>query len=240
LKKETLLAVILLSLVVTLSIVTTSASATDNTKVGVKVGDTADYTYSISTPSGTLDTERYRIEILQIASTDVTIDLRSVYLNNSEGPDNIITGNVSSGDNPIFPYLIPANLGQGDYVDNLVMWVDNTTTMIVAGQYRTVNHFDMIISLPAIPAGVNWTWSNDVYYDKITGLLVKWNWTLAGYFSPYPNGTRISYIRTLTSTTAFTSPITVPLITTAGTAVVAITIVAAIATSHRKLKTTAN
>jgi hypothetical protein len=246
-KKTILLAPLLLSLIM-ISTIMLPVSATDLTRIGVKVGDTADYTFSNPTANGTLATGRFRIHILGINGTIVTIDLRSVYLNNSEGRDNIITGDVSSGDNPIFPYLIPADLGQGDYIDNLVMWVDRTTTMIVAGQNRIVNHFDGITSLPMIPAGVNWTWSNDVYYDKLTGLLVKWNWTLAGYFSPYPNGTKVSYIKMLTSTTAFDasasstlSPedkaIALPVIT-AAIAFIAVIIAAAVITQQRKLRTT--
>jgi hypothetical protein len=109
-KKKILFSLLLLSLV-TLFTMTSSASATDYTKVGVRVGDTAVYT--CTTPTGTT---RFRIEILQIAGTNVTISERELYPNNTEGPAHSSTGDISTVNNPIQEYLVPAGLSQGDNI----------------------------------------------------------------------------------------------------------------------------
>jgi hypothetical protein len=87
--------------------------------------------------------------------------------------------------------------------------------------------------------------SNEYYYDKITGLLVESICTVSGELSPYPNGTKASYIQMLTSTTAFTAldpeeSTTARLINAAGIAVVAGMMVAAAITQRRQQKTTIN
>jgi hypothetical protein len=230
----------LLILLIILATTVSTASATDYTKVGVKVGDTADYTYSDPT-----ETTRFHIEILQIAGTNVTISLRYVYPNNSEGPDTLLSGDLA-GDNSIQQYLIAANLSLGDniyYVNNInsaTMRIDKTTTMIFNGQSRIVNHakFTGIEHLPLPLQGASY--SNEANYDKITGLLIESSITVAGPTSD--PSYKASYITTLTSTTAFggePSPIA-PLIATAGIAVAAVTLVAVAVTSFRRQETTTN
>jgi hypothetical protein len=245
-----------------------AVSATDYTQVGVKVGETADYTYSTTTANGT-GTGRFHIEILQINGTDVTISEQELRPNNSEGPAVTYTDNVSSIANQQFfspyvstytysqnnspvktgetypAYLVVANLNQGDNLFSDISpgftWSPiKTITMLVAGQTRTVNQatYTGFHSARFLEVGENYSYSNEAYFDKITGLLVESNITTAWGF--YPNMTKISLIAMLTSTSAFTSPIAVPLITTAVTAIVAVTIIAATITSHKKLKTTTN
>jgi hypothetical protein len=112
--------------------------------------------------------------------------------------------------------------------------------MIVAGQYRLVNHVTYTGPGPLIfvPPGVNITYSYEAYYDKITGLIVKGIITFMG----------ASYIETLTSTTAFNTlpplnpeeqAIALPFIT-AAIAIVPLTLVAVAITQHRKQKTRRN
>jgi hypothetical protein len=261
---------LLISLIV-LPTTMSTVSATDYTKVGVRVGDTADYTYSSPAANGTLDVRRFRIEILQIAGTNVTIDIRELYLNNSEGPDNTVADNVSSSVNQMlfspyirtfayyhnnllvksgktYPaYLVVAGLSQGD---NLFpdfspsTWSPiDTITMYVAGQNRIVNQVTYIgIILAPAPINMNF-YSNKLYYDKDTGLLVESNITV-GFYS----GEKDRYIATLNSTTAFATfpPLSpgekaiAPLVFTAGIAVVAVVMVAVAIAQRRQRKTTTN
>jgi hypothetical protein len=207
LKKETLLAPLLLSLIM-ISTIMLPAAATDYTKIGVRVGDTADYTYSYPLENSTTATGKFSIEILQINGTNVTI----------EGPNGIITDNLLNGNqilpdgtDQIPPYLVAANLSQGDNIfqhSPYYIWSPiETITMIVAGHNRTVNYvrFEGPILLPCLFPGETWGESYEAYYDKVTGLLVEINDTVWGRIS---NGTKPShpiyvYILTLTSTTAF-------------------------------------
>jgi hypothetical protein len=257
-KKRILLAPLFLSLIM-ISTITLTIAATDYTQVGVKVGDSADYTYPTTTANGTV-TERFRIEILQVAGTNVTIGQRDLYLNNSEGPAFNFTYDISIGTNEFQQYLVASNLGPGDnlnQVDNpsFAWWrIDMTTVMNVLGQFRTVNHAQYTgpIFGPNMIPGEKRTYSNELYYDKTTGLLVEMNITVTDSLPPYANETKTSYIQTLTSTTAFTFNTirpeegTIPLnttnllITTAAIAIVAVTMVAAAITQHRKQKTTTN
>jgi hypothetical protein len=269
-KKRILLAPLLLSLIM-ISTLMLPVSATDYTKIGVKVGDTADYTYSSPTGNGTLDVVRFRIEILQIAGTNVTIDIRELYLNNSEGPDNIVADNVSSIANQMlfspyigtwayyqnnvlvrsgktYPaYLVVADLSQGDNLfsdSSPSTWSPvNTITMIAAGQTRTVNHAKYT-GIEHLPMNVVY-YSNEAYYDKITGLLVASIIT-----DTRQDGTKDTWTQILNSTTAFTGlnttgPTTLPeettvplLIIPAAIAFIAVTVAAANTTQHRKQKTT--
>jgi hypothetical protein len=216
------------------------AAATDY-KVGVKVGDTADYTYldTVSNPTaiGTL-----HIKITYINGTDVTILVQELYLNNSIGWTDYLTGTVLSDLSEPQQYLVPANLSQGDNIYGETGLLDKTITMIVGGQARTVNHFKFTgLWRPPIDISI----SEEAYYDKITGLLVEsiLTWT------NLRDGTTHSDIQTLTSTTAFNSSDTAftpnpaettvaPLIIAAAIAFIAVTVAVAAITQRRKLKTT--
>lgn len=247
-KKRILLAPLFLSLIM-ISTIMLPVSATDYTKVGVKVGDTADYTYSNSFSNPTA-TGRFRIQILKIAGTEVAINVRELYLNNSEGPALPLAGNVAADDSETFPYLVVANLSQGDNLvreDNAVFqwWrIDKTTTMIAAGQNRIVNHAKFT-GPENTPINVVY-YSNEAYYDKITGLLVASIIT-----DTQLNGAKHTWTQILNSTTAFTglnstgptilSPeetTVAPLIIAAAIAFIAVTVAAAAITQRRKLKTT--
>ena len=256
-KKESALSLLLLTLIM-LSTMTLQVSATDYTKAGVKVGDTADYTYSnsFSTPTAT---GRFHIQILEIAGFYVRLNSRELYLNNSEGPALLLAGNVSADDSETFPYLVVANLSQGDNLvredDARFQWwpIDNTTIMIAAGQNRTVNH-TKFTGQEHLPTNVIY-YSNEAYYDKITGLLIASIIT-----DTNQDGTKHTWTQILNSTTAFTGlnstgqtilppeettaappnpNIAATIAFTAITAPLAIALVAAAAiTQHRKPKTT--
>jgi hypothetical protein len=267
--KKLALGLLLISLMI-LPATMSTVSATDYAKVGVRVGDTADYTYSSPAANGTLDVKRFCIEILQIAGTNVTIDMRELYLNNSVRLHNIFNDDVSFGGyqqlfNPYvanftfyqnnslvrgerYPaYLVAAGLSEGD---NLFpdfspsTWSPiNTITMLVAGRIRTVNHAKYIgIILAPAPMNMNF-YSNEVYYDKDTGLLVESNIT-TGFYS----GEKDSYIAILNYTTAFPTfpPLSpeekaiAPLVFTVGIAAVAVIMVAVAIAQRRQRKTATN
>jgi hypothetical protein len=156
------------------------------------VGDTADYTYS--SPHGT---GGIRLHILQINGTSVTADIRALYPNGTEGPDNTFTGNLSEFTNELFPYLVPADLNQGDSViPSFTMFnITETITTSVTGINRTVNHVEYALTIP----GNNGYYFNG-YWDKATGLLVMENATIRGNIWGLQPG---STILNLTSTTAF-------------------------------------
>jgi hypothetical protein len=82
-------------------------------------------------------------------------------------------------------YLIAGNLTKNDglYHGSTGLWINDTTSMIIAGVNRTVNHF-------RIPNGAEEAW-----WDKETGLMVKaniWFFVWANY--------------TMISTTAWSAP----------------------------------
>ena len=264
--KKVALGLLLMSLII-LSTTISTVSATDYTKVGVRVGDIAGYASSTltgfgetSTGIGTITVVGYYIEILQIAGTNVTINVRDIFPDNSKGPNIIVFGNVSSSDSQILLYLIPANLSQGDNIGTDSYHIDRTTTMIVGGTNRTVNHlqgYPEYISVPGAPFNpggpdiVNSTLSYDAYYDKITGLLVKADITNTVYYGG--NYWEVyTYIQTLTSTTVFPMQNTTfasqnpeantiaPILITAAGIAIAVTMVAVAIAQHRRQKTTTN
>jgi hypothetical protein len=274
-KKSILFTLLFLSLI-TISTIMLPAAAIDYTKIGVREGDTADYTSSTmtgmgetSTGIGVITTIGFHIEILQISGENVSINVRDIYANNSEGPNATFFGNMSSSNYEIFLYLIPANLSQGDYAVTAPSQyyiadsyhIVGTTTMLVAGVYRIVNHVQSSdpIFIPGAPIDLGGlmimkeTCSYDAYYDKVTGLLVSADLTVTNYVTTGWIKEVGTYIQTLTSTTAFNSSDTtftpnpaetttpLPIIAEAIAFIastVAIAVAAAAITQRRKLKTT--
>lgn len=231
-RKELTLSLLLLTLIV-LSILTPPASATDYTKVGVKVGDIADYSCTI----GQL-TERIRIRILQITGTNVTIEVCLISnIDGSEEPIDIITGNLSANTGTLINYLVAANLGKGDTAipGRPEYTIDNTTTVIITGLNRTVNHSCHYAAV--LPYGREWVF--EYYWDKATGLAAKINRTTwsTGPIRANDSWSRSlfsNYTATLISTTAFTTqntgqdPVTLLVSASAVTIVLATIAIAAI------------
>lgn len=221
-KKNIIFSLLLLSLIM-LSITTLPTSATDYTKVGVKVGDTADYSYSTPTEAG-----RLRIHIQKIAGTTVTVGFSTLNPDGSEKPLGNVTGDLSGTFNPLFGSLIASDLSQNDSIfPGSIYTIDKTTTMIVTGVNRTVNHVSY--SQTSGPSG-NHQYL-DAYWDKATGLSVKLNSTITGEFA------NASLISNLTSTTAFGNnidPTTLLVIAGGVTAILAATAIAVLALEKKK------
>jgi hypothetical protein len=194
-KNKIVFSLLVLSLIM-LPTMTSLASATDYTKVGVKVGDTANYSYSNPQGNGTL-----QINVQQITGTNVTINIKKINSNGSSTPDNIVTGNLSAPTNKILLYLVASNLTQGDSVTpgHQLLTIDKTTTMKIQGINRTVIHVSYALVISDMDFGGYYF---DAYWDKSTGLGIKSVITVSGFFATVgmPAG---SYITNLTSTTAF-------------------------------------
>jgi hypothetical protein len=246
-KKRIFLAPLFLSLIM-ISTMMLPAAATNYVAVGVRAGDTADYVFSTPTSSGKLT-----IQVLQIDGTNVTVNMQETYTNGTAEPYDIITGNLAPAPgtpNLLFPYLVPANLSQGDIVfpiniqTNEQYAINETITMNVNGLNRTVNYLNYTLTEPELGF-----YSLQAYWDKATGLAIQTNETITGKIVALPEIPAGSYVYNLTSTTAFTTTqptanATALLILTIGAGILvaaaALTITAAAITQHGKPKTTEN
>jgi len=174
-------ALAILSVLVLLSASLTSSLAADYTKVGVKMGDTADYLFASSDRK--MDGAVAHVSIQKVEGTKVTINGTIRYPNGTMQAQSI-SGDVYSGQNSSYYFLICANLTQGDQVySGSQMKITETISMSIVGALRDVNHF----SSENILASFN------IYWDKLSGLMVRLDGSGFGY----------SITATLTNTTAW-------------------------------------
>lgn len=219
---------------IALSTMTLPVSTTDYTKVGVRVGDTADHSYSNPNETGTI-----HIQILQIAGTNVTVNMSEFSSKGPARPNHVVTSNLSATINLLLPYLVVANLTQGDSLvpqDTLYV-IDDTITTNFAGVNRTINHVNFNLTSSDKVGG----YYLNAYWDKATGLSIEVNITITGEYSAFLRTPAGSYITNLRSTTAFATKNTADnsialLITAAGatTAIIAIAMATAIKLSKPK------
>ncbi len=166
------------------------ASAEGN--VGVDLGQSADYTYAISgttrDSNGSLTesmpfTVDYleTITIQQISGTNVTFEFDRDLLNGTEETGTSWV-DVSDGNGTGFLIVVSANLNAGDllYPD----WtnengtskgapvVNETITMKYGNAMIEVNHLNYTYTVDSQPRSENY------YWEKMTGLILKW--TLSG------------------------------------------------------------
>jgi hypothetical protein len=179
--------------------------------------------------------------------------MQESYSNSTEEPYDIVTGNLApapGAPNTLFPYLVPANLTQGDIVypiniqTNKQYAINKTISMNVNGLNRTVNYLNYTVTSPELGF-----YSLQAYWDKATGLAIQTNETIRGKIAFLPETPAGSYICNLTSTTAFTTTqstenATALLIITIGAGIMVaatvLIITAASITQHGKPKTTTN
>jgi hypothetical protein len=148
----------------------TSALAADYEKVGVKVGNIADYETSLTSS----DYNRTHILIYGIVGTVIYLNLTYYHPNGVVGSESQLVGDVFAGGGYLFAYLLAANLTAGDPIySNAPEKINETITMIVAGTSRTVNHLSVITSNEYF----------DAYWDKATGLMTKLNFWLIGWIN---------------------------------------------------------
>jgi chitodextrinase len=169
-----------LIVVLSFALAPTTVAAEDYTKIGVKVGDTAEYSFTM-TGVPTPTTLSYLIS--NVTGTNVTI---------SSAGSTIVSGNVSAGGNGIWLYLIAANLTAGDplYV-GAPYSINETITMTAAGESRAINHFNLTTTVSG------YTVIEEIYWDKLTGLMTGINDYISG--SGWTN-------QTLTTTSLFGVP----------------------------------
>jgi hypothetical protein len=165
-----------------------STTATDYTKVGVKVGDTADY----KTASSVSSDNKTRIYVIYISGTIVTADYMSFFPNGTLHSSTSWTGNISSYEYPIYLVLLAAGLKTGDHLgtDPSSPTIDVNTTLNTAGTSRLANHAHATSYL-----GVLLLSYLDAYWDQQTGLLIQGNFFALGLWLNF----------TLISTTVFSS-----------------------------------
>lgn len=171
----------------------TSSTAADYTKVGVKAGDTLDY--SVSANIGVPLTGTAHVAVVGVVGTNVTMTVVFTMTNGTQESLGTIWGNVSNGYSgigiPMFVFMICPNLAAGDaaVIDSegsSFLVINGTTTMVAAGASRQVNYilesFDMRTAPPAggqlapIPPQVY----VGMYWDKLTGVTAQCITNLGG------------------------------------------------------------
>jgi len=147
----------------------TRASAADYEKVGVKLGNTADYDTSLTSHAY----NRTHILVYGIVGTLVYLNFTYYFPNGTVGDEYQWIGDVFAGvPNYFYVYLLAANLTAGDPIySGASMTINETVTMTFAGTPRTVNHLLLT------------SWPLEAYWDKATGLIAKLNFWLLGWIN---------------------------------------------------------
>jgi hypothetical protein len=141
------------ALVLFSSSIIVASQAADYTKIGVKVGDTTDYSTDYSSY------DRLRIEVTEVTGVFVNFTYTYYWSNGTVVHASSARGNVSHGD--LAELLVCGGLQAGDplYL-GAAQYFNNTLSMEIAGVTRTVNEL-------IIEGDVH------VYYDKQTGIFAK-------------------------------------------------------------------
>ncbi|WXG44326.1 MAG: zinc ribbon domain-containing protein [Promethearchaeati archaeon SRVP18_Atabeyarchaeia-1] len=206
---------IILSLLLFVSSATTPTQGADYTKVGVKTGDWANYSFSLYVASAGTMSGSARVDITQVSGTTVSVTYTVSYGGQSQ--THYYSGDISTGSNSICSFVIAAGLNPGDpfYMGSTVVITD-APSIYVAGTHRTVNHFGTSVSNGSV----------DLYFDKDTGLMLK---EVVTIYSPQGSITIEA-----TSTSEFSAdPIPLLLIGGVGVGVAAIALVAFVALRAR-------
>ena len=160
-------ALILASIIVTVSLIASPALAYNEPSVGVKEGDWIEYNISITgigTPPPTHDVRWFKIEVLSVEGTAFSVNLTSRYANGTVGSAiwkfNFTEGNVGGW------IIIPSNLDVGDtFYDSSIHNHKPVNVTIQSQEQKTV--------LGAIRTV---TYGNDSFrhkeWDKVTGVFV--------------------------------------------------------------------
>jgi hypothetical protein len=158
-RKKAAFTPVILSIILFSSATATLSQSADYNKVGVKVGDTAEYSVSVSST----DEVSMVINITNVSAPTVEINV-TFYFSTHPTQNETFIYDVSTGTGFI-PILTAPGLSVGDpiYLGSSGM-INDTIAMTVAGTSRSVNHFNY--SAPSFSYG-------EYYWDKNTGLLVK-------------------------------------------------------------------
>ena len=161
-------ALILASIIVSVSIIASPTLAYDEPSVGVKEGDWIEYNISVTgtgTPPPTHDVRWMRIETLPVQSAAFSVNLTVRYANGTIGSAvwkfNFTEGNVEGW------IIIPSNLGPGDtFYDSSRHTGKPVNVTIQSQEQKTV-----------LGASRTVTYGNDSFrhkeWDKATGVFVR-------------------------------------------------------------------
>lgn len=161
----------LLSILLVVSAMYTPALATTY-EVGVQVGNTADYTASITSSDDT----KLQLSVFSVSGTVAIFNASYYFANGTKDSSTSYSQtcdvNSASGSGLGWFLLIAKNLAAGDPAYPTASFIINeTTTMIVAGTNRTVNHLSLVNGLL------------NLYWDKPTGIMVKMNLFFIGWLN---------------------------------------------------------
>jgi hypothetical protein len=182
-RRSLILVLAIFSASIIFSSVLTPSVAADYTKVGVKVGDTAEYlvsdvshihgvNYTTGKPvyfyyDTTEAYDRLRVTVTNVTGTNVTLSLTLYFPNGKVYENSLVSCDVSSGmcdffwPSVLWGLIIAANLSVGDpiYIGSSRV-INETVNMRIASKYR-LNHVGSPES------------GYEAYWDKASGLLVE-------------------------------------------------------------------
>jgi hypothetical protein len=149
----------ILSMVLLVAAICNPASAATYT-VGVKVGDTADYTLSVTAANYT----RAHIVVHGVVGTTVTLNMTSYDNASVAVNEDQVVGDIVTGSSLIWILLTGRNLNATDPVySGATLTINETVQMDFAGASRQCNHIDY------------YGGAVDIYWDKATGIVTKAN-----------------------------------------------------------------
>jgi len=165
-RKRIVTALAILAMFLFVTATCNSASGTTYA-VGVKAGDTADYTISIT---GEPNSTAAHVYFCSVVGTTVTLNASLILKNGSHSKPEQYTCDVAA-DHDLMWYLIPSNLTTNDPIHpGCEMKINKTEPMTVAGASRTVvylNYTSLHSPFPYYyPTGGIW-------WDRQTGIGVK-------------------------------------------------------------------
>ncbi|WXG44293.1 MAG: hypothetical protein WED04_09715 [Promethearchaeati archaeon SRVP18_Atabeyarchaeia-1] len=142
----------LLATLLVCSTIVAPSTAADYSKIGVKVGDRADYSIQYA------ECDRLRVEVTEVTGTFVNLTLTYHWSNGTVVDLIHYAGNVSSGD--LADAVVCGGLQAGDPLwQGGYLFFSSTVNLEIAGEMRTVNdHTDG---------------GSHYYFDQETGILAK-------------------------------------------------------------------
>ena len=160
---------ILFSIVIVLAATSSPSWAADYTKVGVRVGDFADYTVQISDSNAT----RMHLYVYGIVETTVYLNITTFDETGNLQSSYTIMGDIRDGFTFLFyRYLITPHLQKDDPIySGASIIIAETLTMEVAGASRSVNQYRTADSLI------------ECWWDQATGIIVKLNLWFFGWIN---------------------------------------------------------
>jgi hypothetical protein len=156
------------------STLASSSFAADYTRVGLNLGDTADYSVSRTNVPSTL-VNLMRVQVVNTTGVLFELNITLYFQNGTVYQTWLQHGNVSGGE--LQAYMIVADLSAGEPIALIAgaPTINETVTMTVMGGPRTVNH------LRQISGNV----TSEHYWDQKSGLIVQRNYNDQGEWINY-------------------------------------------------------